>query len=225
MRQLRSHRSATRPLELRCAGCHEDELAKPAGAQSSPSSAGSETEREYDPHEELTLVCVDGIQRAVRQSLLTEFLRSHPGAATGRCSPTPSPDTSSSARAVSASDPTLGCKKLLFLETFAVTSPVTGDERIIDDSSGRNVCRFPDHRGNGCNAGVHRRNTACIQSSDLRSAWAGRFDRIFFFEAARRLQGFVCGRRRFSLVMFSRGPGSRLCLIWRVWTSFRSWAD
>jgi len=62
----------------------------PAG-QTSPSSPGAEAEREYDPHEELTLVCVEGTQRAVRQSLLTEFLRSHPGATAGRCPPTPSP--------------------------------------------------------------------------------------------------------------------------------------
>jgi hypothetical protein len=60
-------------------------------AQKSPGSTAAEAEREYDPHEELTLVCVEGTQRAVRQSLLSEFLRSHPGASTGRCSPTPSP--------------------------------------------------------------------------------------------------------------------------------------
>jgi hypothetical protein len=60
------------------------------GAQSSPSTTGSEAEREYDPHEEFALVCVAGIQRAVRQSLLTEFLHSHPGAVMGKCSPTPS---------------------------------------------------------------------------------------------------------------------------------------
>lgn len=57
----------------------------------SPGSTAADAEREYDPHEELTLVCVEGTQRAVRQSLLGEFLRSHPGATTGRCSPTPSP--------------------------------------------------------------------------------------------------------------------------------------
>ena len=59
--------------------------------QSSPGTTGSDAEREYDPHEELTLVCVEGTQRAIRQSLLTEFLRGHPGASTGRCSPTPTP--------------------------------------------------------------------------------------------------------------------------------------
>ena len=58
--------------------------------QNPPGSTAADAEREYDPHEELTLVCVDGTQRAVRQSLLTEFLRSHPAATTGRCSPTPS---------------------------------------------------------------------------------------------------------------------------------------
>src|SRR4051794_32715638 len=46
-------------------------------AQIAPGSTAAEAEREYDPHEELTLVCVDQTQRAVRQSLLTEFLRSH----------------------------------------------------------------------------------------------------------------------------------------------------
>jgi hypothetical protein len=59
--------------------------------QNSPGTMAADADREYDPHEELTLVCVEGTQRAVRQSLLSEFLRSHPGATTGRCSPTPSP--------------------------------------------------------------------------------------------------------------------------------------
>jgi len=59
--------------------------------QSSPSNAATDAEHEYDPHEELTLVCVEGTQRAVRQSLLSEFLRSHPGATMGRCPPAPSP--------------------------------------------------------------------------------------------------------------------------------------
>ena len=69
--------------------------------RSSPISTGTDAEREYDPHEELTLVCVEGTQRVVRQSLLTEFLRSHPGATTGRCPPTPSPAPASSLGPVS----------------------------------------------------------------------------------------------------------------------------
>lgn len=69
--------------------------------QASPGSIATDAEREYDPHEELTLVCVEGTQRAVRQSLLTEFLRIHPGAVTGRCPPTPSPTPALSVTPVS----------------------------------------------------------------------------------------------------------------------------
>jgi hypothetical protein len=43
----------------------------------------------FDPHEQLKLVCDDGTQRAVRASLLEEFIASHPGAFAGVCQPPP----------------------------------------------------------------------------------------------------------------------------------------
>lgn len=45
----------------------------------------------FDPHEQLKLVCDDGTQRAVRASLLDEFIASHPGAVAGACQPTAPP--------------------------------------------------------------------------------------------------------------------------------------
>ena len=72
-------------------------VTSPSPAEQSPAIiSGIDADQEYDPHEELTLVCVEGTQRAVRKSLLAEFLRTHPGASTGRCSPTPSPSPASS---------------------------------------------------------------------------------------------------------------------------------
>jgi len=41
----------------------------------------------FDPLEPLTLVCDDGMQRALRVSLVDEFLRAHPGAVKGNCPP------------------------------------------------------------------------------------------------------------------------------------------
>ncbi len=41
----------------------------------------------FDPLEPLTLVCDDGMQRALRVSLVDEYLRAHPGAAKGECPP------------------------------------------------------------------------------------------------------------------------------------------
>ncbi len=76
------------------------------------------------------------------------------------------------ARSISTGNRTLGCKKLLFPETFAVTSPPTGDELIFHDAGGRNVRRYLGIRGDGRNAGIHRRDTTGIQSSDLRAAWS-----------------------------------------------------
>ncbi|HEY2714185.1 MAG TPA: hypothetical protein VGI60_16865 [Chthoniobacterales bacterium] len=41
----------------------------------------------FDPLEPLTLVCDNGMQRALRVSLVNEFLRAHPGAVKGDCPP------------------------------------------------------------------------------------------------------------------------------------------
>ncbi|HEY3663238.1 MAG TPA: hypothetical protein VGL24_08825 [Chthoniobacterales bacterium] len=44
----------------------------------------------FDPHEPLNLVCDHGTPRAVRTSLLEEFLRTNPGAVLGPCETSPS---------------------------------------------------------------------------------------------------------------------------------------
>ena len=43
----------------------------------------------FDPHEPLKLVCDDGTPRAVRASLIDEFLRSNPGSSLGPCQTPP----------------------------------------------------------------------------------------------------------------------------------------
>ena len=44
----------------------------------------------FDPHEPLQLVCNDGTQRAVRASLVDQFLKANPGAVLGPCQVSPS---------------------------------------------------------------------------------------------------------------------------------------
>jgi hypothetical protein len=44
----------------------------------------------FDPLEPLALVCDNGLQRALRVSLVNEFLRTHPGAVKGNCPPSSS---------------------------------------------------------------------------------------------------------------------------------------
>jgi hypothetical protein len=56
-----------------------------------PVETSSPPEEKFDPHEPMTLVCLDGTPRAVRQSLLDEFLRANPGAFLGPCPPAVSP--------------------------------------------------------------------------------------------------------------------------------------
>ena len=74
---------------------NEDDRAKKTAAsspQASPSiSPDAGTDEGFDPSEQLALVCDGGTQRAVRQSLLADFLRSHSEAKVGSCPPTPSP--------------------------------------------------------------------------------------------------------------------------------------
>ena len=46
----------------------------------------------FDPHEPLSLVCDGGTPRAVRNSQLDDFFRSHPGSYLGPCQSVPAPD-------------------------------------------------------------------------------------------------------------------------------------
>lgn len=71
---------------------NEDDRAPRNAPQASPSlSPGAGTDEGFDPHEQLVLVCDGGTQRAIRQSLLADFLRSHSEAKIGSCPPTPTP--------------------------------------------------------------------------------------------------------------------------------------
>lgn len=80
---------------IRKAGRHEGKTAEETAApEASPAdkpiigtSAGPD--EGFDPHEELQLICDDGTQRAVRESLVEEFLRTHPGSVVGHCEPSP----------------------------------------------------------------------------------------------------------------------------------------
>ena len=74
--------------------------AGPAAAAGAASPTGTRTgsEENFDPHEQLVLVCADNVERAIRQSLLGEFMHAHTGSFLGPCppptpalSPTPSP--------------------------------------------------------------------------------------------------------------------------------------
>jgi hypothetical protein len=80
---------------VRAAAQIEDERVKtdsPNPAEESPSIGKSaDPEEKFDPHERLVLVCDGGMQRAVRESLLADFLRLHAKAAVGSCPATPSP--------------------------------------------------------------------------------------------------------------------------------------
>jgi hypothetical protein len=78
-------------------GGKNGERAEPAAvvpAQAPRVGTSNATDESFDPREPLTLVCVDGLPRAIRASLLDEFLRANPGAVVGRCPPavSPSPD-------------------------------------------------------------------------------------------------------------------------------------
>lgn len=64
--------------------------AKSAPEQASPAGPGNGREEAFDPHEPLQLVCQEGTQRAVRTSLLDEFMKANPGAFLGPCQSSPS---------------------------------------------------------------------------------------------------------------------------------------
>ena len=69
----------------------------PSPAEESPSNGTSAAvDEKFDPHEQFALVCVNGTQRVVRESLLADFLRTNPAAVVGSCPPTPSPSPASS---------------------------------------------------------------------------------------------------------------------------------
>jgi hypothetical protein len=72
----------------------------PGEATSAVSSPGAE--ESFDPLEPLTLVCDNGTRRAIRQSMVNDFLRLHPGSFRGSCPPTPSPSPSLSPRAAAS---------------------------------------------------------------------------------------------------------------------------
>jgi hypothetical protein len=58
----------------------------------------SAADENFDPLEPLTLVCLDGVPRAIRASLLEEFLSANPGAFVGPCPPAASPAPNPGAR-------------------------------------------------------------------------------------------------------------------------------
>jgi hypothetical protein len=63
-----------------------------SSSEPSPSiSPSAGPDEGFDPREELVRVCDDGTQRAIRESLLADFLHTHPDAKVGSCPPTPTP--------------------------------------------------------------------------------------------------------------------------------------
>jgi hypothetical protein len=70
----------------------------PGEPTSAVSSQGAE--ESFDPLEPLNLVCDNGTRRAIRQSMVNDFLRLHPGSFRGACPPTPSPSPSLSPKPV-----------------------------------------------------------------------------------------------------------------------------
>ncbi len=79
----------------RAAARSEDDRVKtnsPSASDPGPPVGTSVSPEEgFDPYEQLALVCDDGTQRAIRESLLADFLRLHSRAAIGPCPPTPTP--------------------------------------------------------------------------------------------------------------------------------------
>ena len=86
---------------IEAAARKQDDLAKTNSSteveQGPVAGGGAVAEEEFDPREQLVLVCDDGTQRTVRQSQLDDFLHSHPEAVVGPCPPTPSPSPSPTA--------------------------------------------------------------------------------------------------------------------------------
>lgn len=61
-----------------------------SAAGASPGTPHPAADEVFDPREELIPVCAAGVQRAIRKSLVEEFLRTNPGSHLGPCPP-PSP--------------------------------------------------------------------------------------------------------------------------------------
>ena len=61
-----------------------------SAAGASPGTPHPAADEVFDPREELIPVCAAGVQRAIRKSLVEEFLRTNPGSHVGPCPP-PSP--------------------------------------------------------------------------------------------------------------------------------------
>jgi uncharacterized membrane protein len=61
--------------------------AQSTAAAASPGAPQPMADEGFDPREELIPVCADGVQRAIRKSLVDEFLRTHPGSYLGSCPP------------------------------------------------------------------------------------------------------------------------------------------
>jgi len=86
---------------IEAAARRQDDLAKTNSSspleQGPVAGVSAGAEEEFDPLEQLALVCDDGTQRTVRQSQLDDFLHLHPEAMVGPCPPTPSPSPSPTA--------------------------------------------------------------------------------------------------------------------------------
>ena len=65
----------------------------------------ADAEKTFDPLEPLTLVCDNGTPRAIRESLVDEFLRTHPGSFPGSCPPKPSPTAAPAKSPLPAASP------------------------------------------------------------------------------------------------------------------------
>gem|GEM_PF-6333710 len=87
-------RRAVQPVATRAKGTGATPAAESGEATGSLGGNGDANE-EFDPLEPLRLVCDNGVQRALRESLVADFLETHPGAFVGTCPPAaPSPAAS-----------------------------------------------------------------------------------------------------------------------------------
>ncbi|MDQ3200149.1 MAG: hypothetical protein M3Q46_13375 [Verrucomicrobiota bacterium] len=72
-----------------CAETIRETARRAAREEGKAPSAPGGAEENFDPREALQPVCVNGTQRAIRASLLDEFLAANPGAVVGTCQITP----------------------------------------------------------------------------------------------------------------------------------------
>ena len=118
--------------------------------------------------------------------------------------------------------PDLRLQKLLFPETFAVTSPPTGDELIFHDAGGRNVRRYLSSAAMAAMQ-VFIGGTRLAFSLPIYALLGlGGLLAIFSLRQVKPSPDRIClWSSALFLVMFSCGPGSRPCLISRGLISFR----